>query len=93
MLRDLLSSRAILAGIVFFVLMVGGTQLYRWHVLRTPAAALPQTRNTEPALETTDKTRTTPETQPSEFKPPGFVDTPDEKIDAQSTTATDTSPE
>jgi len=33
MLRDLLSSRAILVGIVCFVLIVGGTQLYRWHAL------------------------------------------------------------
>ena len=38
MLRDLLASRAILAGLVFFVLVVGGSLFYSWHVQRTTAA-------------------------------------------------------
>jgi len=35
MLRDLLSSKAVLAGLVFFVIVVGGSLLYNWHVQRT----------------------------------------------------------
>ncbi len=34
MFRDFLSSRALHVGLVFFVLLVGGTQLYSWHVRR-----------------------------------------------------------
>ncbi len=34
MFRDLLSSRALHVGFVLFVLIVGGTQLYSWHVRR-----------------------------------------------------------
>ena len=34
MFRDLLSSRLIQGGIVFFVLVVGGSLLYSWHVRR-----------------------------------------------------------
>ena len=39
-LRDLLSSRWIQAGLIFFVVIVGGSQLYYWHVRRTSAAEL-----------------------------------------------------
>ena len=35
MLRDVFSSRAILAGLVFFVVIVGCTQFYSWYVKRT----------------------------------------------------------
>lgn len=35
MLRDLLSSRMIQTGLVFFVIVVGGSLLYSWHVQRT----------------------------------------------------------
>ena len=35
MFRDLLSSRLIQAGLVFFVIVVGGSLLYSWHVHRT----------------------------------------------------------
>ena len=38
--RDLLSSRVILVGLVFFVLVIGGSLLYNWHVRRTTAAEL-----------------------------------------------------
>ncbi len=34
MFRDFLSSRALHVGFVLFVLLVGGTQLYSWHVRR-----------------------------------------------------------
>ena len=39
MFRDMLSgSRALLFGLVFFVLVVGGSLLYSWHVHRTTEA-------------------------------------------------------
>ena len=44
MFRDMLSgSRAILVGLVFFVLVVGGSLLYSWHVHYTTDAELAQT--------------------------------------------------
>ena len=43
MFRDMLSgSRTILVGLVFFVLVVGGSLLYSWHVHRTTEAELAQ---------------------------------------------------
>ncbi len=41
MLRNLLSSRMIQGGLVFFVLIVGGSLLYSWHVRRTRDADFP----------------------------------------------------
>ncbi len=38
MFRDLLSSRLIQAGLVFFVLVVGGSLLYSWHAHRSTRA-------------------------------------------------------
>lgn len=40
MLRDLLSSRWFQGGFAFFVLCVGGSLLYSWHVQRTTAAEM-----------------------------------------------------
>ena len=42
MFGDLLSSRMIQAGLVFFVLVVGGSLLYSWHVHRTTDAEFPR---------------------------------------------------
>ena len=42
MLWNLLSSRMIQAGLVFFVLVVGGSLLYSWHVHRTTDAEFPR---------------------------------------------------
>ncbi len=39
MLRDILTNKGVLAALVFFVLIVGGTQLYSWHVRRSTKAA------------------------------------------------------
>ena len=38
MFRDILSSRAIVIGVVFFVVVVGSSLLYSWHVRRTTDA-------------------------------------------------------
>ena len=41
MFRDMLSgSRALLVGLIFFVLVVGGSLLYSWHVHRTTETEL-----------------------------------------------------
>ena len=55
MLRDVFSSRAILIGVIFFVTIVGGTQLYYWRVRRIGEAEL---ERTEQALEKREETRT-----------------------------------
>lgn len=43
MLREVLTSRAILAGIIFFLLVVGSSLLYDWHVRCEMAGELVQT--------------------------------------------------
>ena len=43
MFRNILSSRLIQVGLVFFVLIVGGSLLYNWHVQRTTKAELART--------------------------------------------------
>ncbi len=40
MFRDILSSRSIIFGLVFFVLIVAGTQFYSWHVRRTSVLSM-----------------------------------------------------
>ena len=42
MFRYLLSSRLIQAGLVFFIIVVGGSLLYSWHVRRTTDAEFPR---------------------------------------------------
>lgn len=44
MFRDLLSGRVVLAALVFFVLVVGGSLFYSWHVHRTTEAELAETQ-------------------------------------------------
>ncbi len=82
MLRDLFSSRAIQAGLFFFVLVVGGVQLYSWHVRRTTAAKLAPIKRLVQTLENENKT---PPAQavsvPAANETPGFVDTPEENTD------------
>lgn len=43
MLRGLLSNRAILAGLIFFILVVGGSLLYNWQVQHTTEAEFART--------------------------------------------------
>ena len=57
MLRDTFSSRAILIGVIFFGMIVGGTQLYYWHVRRSGEAELERTKQMGQALEETEKKR------------------------------------
>ena len=80
MLRDLLSSRLIQAGLAFFVLVVGGSLLYSWHAHRateTDLGPIPQT--VVSPLENTPATNTAP----VDFQTEGVTNTPDENTDTQ----------
>ncbi len=44
MFREILSSRGLIFGFAFFVLIVAGTQFYSWHVHRTGQYALERTK-------------------------------------------------
>lgn len=62
MLSDLLSSRRIQAGLVFFVLVVGSSLLYSWRVQRTTDAELAQSDVLPQQRDTQDKTLITGDT-------------------------------
>lgn len=83
MLRNLLSSKAILAGLVFFVIVVGGSLLYNWHGQRTIKAELARTDPVIQPLKNKNETRTaegTVDTNSVDFKQ---ADTDLETGDAQ----------
>lgn len=62
MLRDVFFNRAIVAGTVFFLLMVVGAQFYSWHVRRTTDAELHWSGRAVRALENRTQTRTAADT-------------------------------
>ena len=76
MLWGLLSSRWIQGGIVFFVLCVGGSLLYSWHVHRTTAADFGKT---PPTVSIENKQEIN--TAPVDFQTEGVVNTPEENTD------------
>lgn len=57
MLRDLLSSRWFQGGLAFFVLVVGGSLLYSWHVLRTTESDMKRHDRFSQGLEKQNRTR------------------------------------
>lgn len=57
MFRDIFSSRAIFAGLFFFVLVVGGSLIYSWHVHRTTDAEVAETQRKVQPLENKNETR------------------------------------
>ncbi len=59
MLHDVLSSRGILAGVVFFVGVVGGSWLYSWQIHRTTDAEVAETQRKVPHLENKNEVHTT----------------------------------
>ena len=78
MFRDLLSSRLIQAGLVFFVLCVGGSLLYSWHVHRTTENELgPIPQPVVSPVENKPETNTAP----VDFQTEGVVNTPDANTD------------
>ena len=86
MFCELLSSRLIQAGLAFFVLVVGGSLLYSWHVQRTTLAELgpiPQPVVSPPE-------NTVPRnTAPVDIQTEGVTNTPDENSDTHLPDATE----
>lgn len=64
MLGNVFSSRAILAGFIFFLVIVGCTQFYSWQVRRTSQEDLERTKRTVQQLEKQNKARTTEVAKP-----------------------------
>lgn len=77
MLRDLLSSRAIQVGFVFFLLVVGGSLLYSWHVHRTTEAEFGKRQLAVESLKNTPETNTAP----VDIQTEGVTNTPEEHTD------------
>ena len=59
MFRDILSGRGLIVGIVFFVVSVGGSLSYSWHVRRNDAAEMARTNQFLQQLKDKKETRTT----------------------------------
>ena len=74
---NLLSNRAIQVGIVFFVLVVGGSLLYSWHADQTMKAELAATQPIRQHAEHINDTRTAP----VDAATPGDVITPSENTE------------
>lgn len=82
MFRDLLSSRWFQGGFAFFLLCVGGSLLYSWHVHRTTEAEFGKTPLESPlAVESPLKNKQETNTAPVDFQPEGVTNTPDENTD------------
>ncbi len=78
MLRDLLSGRAVLAALVFFVVVVGGSLLYSWHVHRTTNAEFG--KRPQPVVSIENRSPST-NTTPVDFQTEDVVNTPEENTD------------
>ena len=89
MFRDLLSSRLIQAGLVFFLLCVGGSLLYSWLVHRTTEVS--EFAKTPLAVES-PKNKQATSTAPVDFQTEGVVNTPDENTDTPMSDTTEALP-
>ena len=78
MLRDLLSSRMIQAGLVFFLLVVGGSLLYSWHVQRTTEAEFE--KRPQPVVSPL-KNKPETNTAPVDIQTEGVTNTPEENTE------------
>lgn len=83
MFRNILSSRAIFAGLVFFVLVVGGSLLYSWHVHRTTEAEVAETQRKVQPLENKNETRSAEDTTDTSTVDFELAETPPETDDLQ----------
>ena len=84
MFRDIFSgSRAIFVGLVFFVLVVGGSLLYRWHVHRTTDAEVAETQRKVQPLKNDEAARTAQDTVDISTVDFEHAETPLETDDAQ----------
>ena len=86
MFRDLLSSRLIQVGLVFFVVVVGGSLLYSWHVHRTTVAEFART---DVVPHQTRSEQDTVDTSTVDFEQ---AETPLEADDSQMSDDTDVAP-
>ena len=85
MFRYLLSSRLIQGGLVFCVIVVGGSLLYSWHVHRTTEKEFGKIPQTVSSIKNKQSTSTTP----VDFQTEGVVNTPDENTDTHKPDATE----
>ena len=84
MLRDLLSSRWFQGVLAFFVLCVGGSLLYSWHVVRTTEIDMARHDRFTQGLHNPTETRPAETVNvPTETETPVLVNTPDENTEAQ----------
>lgn len=82
MFRDILSSRAIFAGLVVFVLLVSGSLFYYWHVQYTSKAEFQRSERFLQELETQNPTRSAQAVDVlTDLQTSDFVNTPDEHTD------------
>lgn len=86
MFGDLLSSRWFQAGIAFFVLCVGGSLLYSWHVQRTTENEFG--KGPQPVVSPVEN-KTETNTAPIDFQTEGVVNTPEENTDTRMPEATE----
>ena len=78
MFRDLLSSRWFQGGFAFFVLCVGGSLLYSWHVHRTTEAEFG--KRPQPVVSIENRSPST-STAPVDIQTEGVTNTPDENTE------------
>ena len=84
MFRDIFSgSRTIFAGLVFFVLVVGGSLLYSWHAHRTTDAELAETQRKVQQLEKKNEMHTAADTTDTSTLDSEHAETPLEVNDLQ----------
>lgn len=93
MLRNLLSSRWFQGGLIFFLLCVGGSLLYSWHVLRTTESDMERHDRFSQGLEKQNEPRPAETVNvPTQNGTLGLVDTPAENTDALVPEATEALP-
>ena len=93
MFRDILSSsRVIFIGLVFFVLVVGGSLLYSWHVHRTTDAELAETQRKVQPLKNKNEMHTAEDTVDTSTVDFEHVETDPETDDSQISDNTGVSP-
>lgn len=93
MFRDILSgSRAIFIGLVFFVLVVGGSLLYSWHVHRTTDAKVAETQRKVQPLENKNEMPTAADTVDTSTVDVDLAETAPETDDFQMPDNTGVSP-
>ena len=93
MFGDLLSRRMIQAGLVFFVLVVGSSLLYSWHVQRTTESDMARHDRFRQWRQNPSDARPAEEVNvPTGNETPGLVNTPDETTDTPRSEETEVSP-